>query len=81
MTFLNQAQVWASRGLRGALRQVPWPMARWGSAGTLPILIFHAVETEPKPYIQYLYDCHTQQIYCRECQLAQSYHVYSSHPC
>ena len=59
MTLLNQAQVWASRGLRGALRQVPWPMARWGSAGTLPILIFHAVETEPKPYIQHLYDCHS----------------------
>lgn len=59
MTWLNQAQVWASRGLRGVLRQVPWPMARWGSAGTLPILIFHAVENEPKPYIQHLYDCHT----------------------
>lgn len=61
MTFLNHAQVWASRGLRGALRHVPWPMARWGSAGTLPILIFHAVEAEPKPYIQHLYDCHSPE--------------------
>lgn len=61
MTFLNHAQVWASRGLRAALRNVPWPMARWGSAGTLPILIFHAVESEPKPYIRHLYDYHSPE--------------------
>ena len=58
MAFLDQAQQWASRTARGALRHVPLPLARWSSAGTLPILIFHAVESEPKPYIQHLYDCH-----------------------
>lgn len=58
MAFLDQAQHWASRTARGALRHVPLPVARWGSAGTLPMLIFHAVEAEPKPYIQHLYDYH-----------------------
>lgn len=61
MTFLDTAQHWASRGVRGALNRVPFTFARWGSAGTLPILIFHAVEAEPKPYIRHLYDCHTPE--------------------
>lgn len=61
MAFLDQAQHWASRTARGALRHVPLPVARWGSAGTLPILIFHAVEAEPKPYIRHLYDCHSPE--------------------
>jgi peptidoglycan/xylan/chitin deacetylase (PgdA/CDA1 family) len=61
MTFLDQAQYWASHTARGALRHVPLSVARWGSAGTLPILIFHAVEAEPKPYIKHLYDCHSPE--------------------
>ena len=59
MNFKDSAQVWASKSLRGTLRHVPLPLARWGSAGTLPILIFHAVEQEPKPYIKHLYDSHS----------------------
>jgi peptidoglycan/xylan/chitin deacetylase (PgdA/CDA1 family) len=59
MTILDMAQHWASRTVRGALNHVPFSWVRSGSDGTLPILIFHAVEAEPKPYIQHLYDCHS----------------------
>jgi peptidoglycan/xylan/chitin deacetylase (PgdA/CDA1 family) len=59
MTILDMAQHWASRTVRGVLNHVPFSWVRSGSAGTLPILIFHAVEAAPKPYIQHLYDCHS----------------------
>ena len=49
----------ASKTLRASLRQVPLGLAQSLSASTLPIVIFHAVEDAPKPYIKHLYDYHT----------------------
>jgi len=59
MTIIDKVQHVASRAVRGALRHVPLSAARIASEKILPILIFHAVEQKPKPYIQNLYDCHT----------------------
>lgn len=49
----------ASRSLRATMRQIPLGVSRAVSARTLPIVIFHAVEEAPKPYIKHLYDYHT----------------------
>ena len=49
----------ASQALRKMLNTVPLGVSRSVSSGTLPIFIFHAVESSPKPYIKHLYDCHS----------------------
>jgi len=49
----------ASRTLRKSLQNIPLSVSRSISSGTLPIFIFHAVESSPKPYIKHLYDCHS----------------------
>lgn len=51
----------ASQTLRKTLRNVPLGVSRAVSSGTLPIFIFHAVESSPKPYIRHLYDCHSPE--------------------
>lgn len=49
----------ASQTLRRSLQGIPLRVSRSISSGTLPIFIFHAVESSPKPYIKHLYDCHS----------------------
>ena len=57
--FADTAFRFASKTLRASLRQVPLGLARSLSSSTLPIVIFHAVEDRPKPYIKHLYDYHS----------------------
>lgn len=49
----------ASQTLRKSLQTVPFGFVRAVSSDTLPIFLFHAVESSPKPYIKHLYDCHS----------------------
>jgi len=55
----------ASRGMRMTMRHIPLGVSRAFSARTLPIFIFHAVESQPKPYLKHLYDCHTPESFER----------------
>ena len=61
----DQIQHLASQTLRKTLQTVPLGVSRSISSGTLPIFIFHAVESSPKPYIRHLYDCHSPQSFER----------------
>ena len=61
----DKLQQVASQTLRKTLQTVPLGVSRSISSGTLPIFIFHAVESSPKPYIRHLYDCHSPQSFER----------------
>lgn len=66
MSFVNEKLLRsASRGMRMIMRHIPLEVSRAVSARTLPIFIFHAVETHPKPYIKHLYDYHTPESFER----------------